>query len=147
MDKNKRDRIMRNTNSNKGSVLVLSFMFIIILLLTGLCLYMSISHVSRELLFDETNYVNGYYAAIAALRYADVLLADPAVNLGFTDPTAVETFDTDLLNPLDASDRPFINAYAAFCQDIGACPDRLTLRIEEPNPNPSEYDVSATYSY
>ena len=55
--------------NNKGYALILSFTFIIILLLTGVCLYTSISHLANELLLDETEYIKGYYVYILLLYW------------------------------------------------------------------------------
>ena len=115
--------------SKKGFALAMAIMFLIILMISSIGLYLSTEFLAKETRGQEIEYIRGYYAAMAGLRYAYILLRDPGNISYLTDNTTVDNA-----------------AYPAFFTDIGV--DRLTITITRSYNAPGgPYSVSATYSY
>ncbi|MDO8536259.1 MAG: hypothetical protein Q7S30_04545 [Candidatus Omnitrophota bacterium] len=67
-------------------------LFIILATVTSVVMYTHGYHITREVAIQEPNSIRGYYAAIAGMRYANLLLKDPKANFGF-DMAGPEDFD------------------------------------------------------
>jgi len=70
-----------NIRNKKGFVLALALYFVIISMITSVALYTYAFHVARESGIQDPASARSYYAAIAAARYASILLASPTTNL------------------------------------------------------------------
>lgn len=132
-----------NIKCKKGYALIAVMVFVIISTIASFALYVSVENLTKEIRIQEVGYIRGYYAAIAGLRYAAILLRDPEGNLEFTNSGAIETFSTDNLVIGDTQYQPFIN----FCSDINTDQAHLIITITERNPSGGPYDSSATCRY
>lgn len=127
-----------NIKNKKGYALIMAIIFIIILAISSIALYNSVTHVGRDLKIKEKRYVKGYYAAIAGLRYASILLRNPAA-LTFNGNN-VCTVSQD-------------QSYNAFFTNINVEPGdpanlavgEMGLKIEKLSE--TEYKVTSNYSY
>lgn len=108
--------------------MVLAIAFLIILTISSTGLYTSVRHLARETAIEEVLRIRGYYASIAALRYAAILLEDPAGNCGFS--ATAKTFHTGTYLA-SFPDHARTLAWIAFCNDIGINTDDLILFIKE----------------
>lgn len=123
--------------SKKAYALVFAMILIIVLGLASIGLYSTTEYITVETKLKEQQYVRGYYAAIAGLRYARVLLQDPVALFGDTvhdgeEYTAPGTDD--------------------FFDHIDVDPADLTITITEYDPGDPQwavdnYQVTATYTY
>ena len=129
-----------NIKSKKGYALVMASIFIIILAISSIALYNSVTHVGRDLKVKEKRYVRGYYATIAGLRYASILLRNPNV-LTFTNGIYTVTGNEQ---------------GGAFFNDIGVVRGtgfgEMSIQIEEYQDglvtwSQGEYKVTANYKY
>lgn len=127
-----------NIKSKKGYALIMAIIFIIILAISSIALYNSVTHVGRDLKIKEKRYVRGYYATIAGLRYASILLRNPAA-LTFNGHN-VCTVSQD-------------QSYNAFFTNINVEPgDPANLAVGEMGLQiedllTGEYKVTANYKY
>ena len=70
---------MINPRGHKeGQVLIIVIVFSVISTIALLALFMNISP-NYKIVVEETEYMKGYYAAIAGLRYASIMLENPAI--------------------------------------------------------------------
>jgi len=130
-----------NTKSGKGYALAMAIIFVIILTAAGLGLYYSVEHLTGEIRIQETGYARGYYAAIAGLRYASILLRNPD---DLTFVANVYTVNGTELLPVGSP--PAIG----FFHDIGVDPADLAItirRIVRWGKPTGKYKVSAAYTY
>ncbi len=129
--------------ANKGSVLILTIIFLLIITVMNIGLYFSAESNAKLVKVKEVKHMKSYYAAVAGLRYAKILLETPAI-FGFTelgesgDPSAPESYVVTG------------NEFGGdFFQDIGVATADLTITITEINsgPNQGEYEVKAVGDY
>ncbi len=118
--------------SKKGFVLALIMIFVIIAMISSIGLYLSTEFLAREIRAKEVRHIQGYYADIAGLRYASILLRNPArYGIGAAAYTVTGT-----------------ELGGNFFLDIDAV-GRLTVVIDQiaSGDDAGDYNVSATYSY
>jgi len=139
-----------NIKSTKGYALVMAIIFMIILGVSSVVLYNSIAHVGKGLKVKERQYVRGYYATIAGLRYASILLRD----------TSALTF-TNFVYTVSGNELATIaEPGGAFFNDIGVKHGtagnlgvgEMSIQIEEWHAgvvdwSSGEYKVTANYEY
>lgn len=122
-----------NMKSKKGYVLVFAAIFAITLMVAAWGLWTYVTHLGQEVKVEEYRSTQGYYAAIAGLRYAYLLLHDPAA-LGL-DPADTPGEQCIIPRTGNAADIAF---FAAIDVDLS----NLTITItEEPT---GDYSVEAT---
>jgi len=125
---------MIRLDSNKGYLLAIIMIFAAVLMTAMLGLQSYVRSSAKEVLRDETGYVKGYYAAMAGLRYASILLRDPEA-ITFGAAHAYTVTGTELGGDFMAD---------VIGQDLAT----LTVTITEITSGQFEgqYSVSATYN-
>ena len=118
-------------SQKKGVALALVIMFIIVITIASLGLLASVEHVLKEVKVQEAETIRGYYAAVAGLRYARILLRDPGA-LTFTGGECIIPRVTD-----EDDD---------FFKDIGVDVNSGDLTITIEKLSDWKYTVKATYS-
>jgi len=128
-----------NIKAKNGYGLLMVIFFIIVVLSVISGSFMFVEHLAKETRLHEVEYIRGYYAAMAGLRYAYILLEDPVVNCNFT---------------LGHGDRESYTVTGLelggdFFTDIHVDLAHLTITITERGLLPPlvdpQYEVSATY--
>ena len=66
-----------NMKSEKGYVLIMAVTLVIILLAASVGFYASVRYLATEIGIEDIKYMKGYYAALAALRFAEDLVSNP----------------------------------------------------------------------
>ena len=115
----------------------MAIIFMIILSVSSIALYNSVTHVGRELQVKEKKYVKGYYAAVAGLRYASILLRDPSTL----------TFNN---NVCTVSQDQSYNAFFTNIDVVPGDPDNLAvgeMGLQIKDLLTGEYEVTANYEY
>lgn len=135
---------MKKTYTKKGYVLLLAVMLSFVLMASSVGLYAMVRYFVLETRIKEVEYIKGYYAAIAGLRYAWILLKDPEDYCGFN------TLDHD------GETRTVIGTELGgnFFTNIGTTSQKLTITITEwnslvtdPTWTNGNYRVTVRYSY
>lgn len=124
----------------KGVILIIAIFFIIVMAIVSVSMYHYVNDVFLSGVKRIEN-IKGFYANIAALRYAKLLVGDSSiVSAGdfFSDPPENEhaVLGTEI-SGLD------------FYADTGLPSGRLTVTIKkvEEDGLTTEYDMSSTYSH
>lgn len=73
---------MRMRIGKRGSILIIVMIFVLVTAITSIGLYNAVYNVNKIEGISEVHKVQSYYAAMAGLRYAAVLLKDPELILG-----------------------------------------------------------------
>ena len=139
-----------NIKHTKGYALVMAIIFMIILSVSSIVLYNSVTHVGRELKIKEKQYVKGYYAAVAGLRYASIVLRDPPAPGDFINH--VYTVTGNELVAVPEAGGAFFNDIDVVNGTAGALEiGEMSIQIEEYHAgvdwNEGEYKVTANYEY
>ena len=137
-----------NIGSKKGFALTLAIYFMIACLINSVALYATSYYITKEVTIQEESSTRGYYLALAGLRYADILLKNPATmpNFVFLTP-AVHDGEISAIT---------ISNTSGFGQDIRLGDnDVLTITATEwksgvtdpdfPNWSDGEYKVTAVF--
>lgn len=127
--------------SKKGYVLTIAIVFTIVLITASIGLYSSVRYSIIGTKRNETEYIKGYYATLAGLRYAALVLKDPVNNCYFTPEHNGE------ICVLDGTELG-----SNFFLDIDVDPQKLQIVIKEwdlgeTGWNDGEYYITAKYLY
>jgi len=124
-----------NIKSKKGFALAFAIIFAIVLTASILGVWAYVAHLMRETKVVDVRSKRGYYAAMAGLRYARVLLRDP-------DGLVFDGYHNCLIEGDELG--------GDFFTDIDINPDDLTVTITEWHTGcgwpEGEYKIIATYS-
>lgn len=123
--------------NKKGSALIIVMVFMLVSVIASIGLYNSVFITSKIQSINEMERIRGYYADLAGLRYATLLLRNPA-NIAGYDVSSVTGATT---GPLSVRTQ-----YNALYVDLGLRPPHdliitITRRAD------GLYDVSATYNF
>lgn len=115
----------------KGAILIIAMFFIIVMAIVSVSLYYYVNDVFISGV-KRSESIKGYYANIAALRYALLLVGDSAIlgTEGFFDESNKRTVVGNEIAGLN------------FYTDTGLPSGRLTVIIEKKE---TEYDLNSTY--
>jgi len=118
---------------NKGYILPLATIFAVICMIMSIGLYYSVFSAFKGSGIKEVEYIKGYYACVAGLRYASVLLKDP-------NGIAFNGDNYTITGTEHGGD---------FFNDIQTAPAKLTVTITKitGGADAGKYDVSASYAY
>ena len=64
---------------NKGFILIVVMIFSVVAMITTIALFKAITLTFKVAGVEQMERIKGYYAAIAGLRYANVMLQDPNI--------------------------------------------------------------------
>jgi hypothetical protein len=131
-------------NTQKGSALIIVTIMTMIFAMLNISLLLSVINVSTETKLVETSSIKSYYATIAGMRYASILLSNNIDALGFTplgapgDPVDPEVYN---VTGTELGDN--------FFADMGISSSDLSIIITEINTgaDAGEYNVVVRCNY
>jgi len=128
--------------SKKGFMLEVSVIFSIILIVS-LSVYKSTLYSFKEVRVRDMEYTKAYYANVAALRYAAILLKEPGKLFSPSDPS---NYDPD--SPENTTYTVTFNENGAnLMNDLGLSSDKITMTITLDNTQtPEKYNITASYT-
>jgi len=125
---------MVDIKSRRGYILALAIIFMVVMAIVSIGMYAQAVYSTKEVRVDEVGQTRGYYAGVAALRYASILLRDPVALFG------------DEPDPGDSVTRSLWNDYNTVARDIGL-DSRHDVLLTVTKRADGEFDVSASYTY
>jgi len=99
-----------NIKSKKGFALAMAICFMIVCLISSVALYTASYFITKEVVVQEASSTRGYYIALSGLRFADIILKNPATvttpptpNFVFPITPTVHDGETSTINILNTS--------------------------------------------
>ncbi len=127
---------MNNTMASKKGFALIVAMILVIILFISIAVHSKSINVYREVEQDEIKYNRGYFAALAALRYAAILLKQPG-DLTFTAGVYTVTGNELVGNNTDTNGK--------FFTEMGVTKFPVYIKEITTGVDAGKYEISAAF--